>query len=234
MKSLALNAFPRSLKRRKGSKAVRAAGRIPANIYGRHGAPQNLEVNGKEFDTLIHTAHAETILVDLNVQGDAKPQRLALVQDVQHHPLSGKILHVDFHEVKADEKVIVHVPVEAVGTAAGVKTGGGVLEHVLFKLRVRALPHDLPVRIDVDVSNLEIGKSIHIGEIPVPDKCEILGDKGLPVFSVASPKEEVEATPAAGAEAAKQPEMLKEKKDDAAPAGDKAKADEKKPAEKKK
>lgn len=235
MKSLALNAFPRTLKRRKGSKAVRASGRIPANIYGRHGAPQNLEVDTKEFDTLVHTAHAETILVDLNVQGDAKPQRLALVQDVQHHPLSGKILHVDFHEVKADEKVVVQVPVEAVGTAAGVKTGGGVLEHVLFKLRVRALPHDLPVRIDVDVSSLEIGKSIHIGEIPVPDKCEILGDKGLPVFSVASPKEEAEATPAAaGEDAAKQPEMLKEKKEDAAPAGDKAKADEKKPAEKKK
>jgi len=235
MKSLALNAFPRTLKRRKGSKAVRASGRIPANIYGRHSAPQNLEVDVKEFDTLVHSAHAENILVDLTVQGDAKPQRLALVQDVQHHPLSGKILHVDFHEVKADETVVVHVPVEAVGTAVGVKNGGGVLEHVLFKLRVRALPHNLPVRIDVDVAGLDVGKSVHIGEIPVPANCEILGDKGLPVFTVASPKtEEAEATPAAGAEAAKQPEMLKEKKEEGTAAGDKAKADEKKPADKKK
>ena len=235
MKSLALNAFSRTLKRRKGSKAVRASGRIPANIYGRHGAPQNLEVDVKEFDTLVHSAHAENILVDLTVQGDAKPQRLALVQDVQHHPLTGKVLHVDFHEVKADEKVVVQVPVESTGTPAGVKNGGGVLEHVMFKLRVRALPYNLPVRIEVDVTNLEVGKSIHIGEVPVPADCEILGEKSLPVFTVASPKtEEAEATPAAGADAAKQPEMLKEKKEDGAAAGDKAKADDKKAGDKKK
>ena len=235
MKSLALNAFPRTLKRRKGSKAVRASGRIPANIYGRHSAPQNLEVDVKEFDNLVHSAHAENILVDLTVQSDAKTQRLALVQDVQHHALSGKILHVDFREVRADEKVVIQVPVESTGIPTGVKNGGGVLEHVLFKLRVRALPSHLPVRIDVDVTGLEVGKSIHIGEVPVPENCEILGEKALPVFTVAAPKaEEAEATPAAGAEAGKQPEMIKQKKEDSAAGGDKAKADEKKPAEKKK
>ncbi len=237
MKSLALNAFARSLKRRKGSKAVRASGRIPANIYGRHNPPQNLEVEVKEFDTLVHSAHAENILVDLNISGDANAKRLALVQDVQHHPLSGKVLHVDFHEVKADEKVTIHVPVETVGVPVGVKSGGGVLEHVLHKLRVRALPQDLPVRIDVDVSALEVGKSIHIGEIPVPSGCEILGDKGVPVLSVAQPKTEAAATEAAAAEgdAAKQPEMLKEKKEEgAAVAGDKAKSEDKKAADKKK
>lgn len=238
MKSLALNAFSRTQKRRKGSKAVRASGRIPANIYGRHNPPQNLEVDGKEFDNLVHSAHSEIILVDLTVAGDAKPQRLALVQAVQHHPLSGKVLHVDFHEVHHDERVTIQVPLEPVGEAVGVKSGGGVLEHVLFKLRVRGLPKDLPVRIDVDVSALEIGKSIHIGEVTVPAGVEVLGDKKAPVFTVAAPKsEEAEAaaTPAEGD--AKQPEMIKEKKEDgaaAAPAGDKAKADDKKAAEKKK
>jgi len=234
MKSLALNAFPRTLKRRKGSKAVRASGRIPANIYGRHNPPQNLEIVVKEFDTLVHSAHAENILVDLNVTGDANSKRLALVQDVQHHPLSGKVLHVDFHEVKADEMVTIQVPVETVGVPVGVKSGGGVLEHVLHKLRVRALPQDLPVRIDVDVTELEVGKSIHLGEIPVPSGCEILGDKGVPVISVAQPKTEEAATEAAATEgdAAKQPEMLKEKKEEGA--GDKAKSDDKKAADKKK
>jgi len=238
MKSHALNAFQRSQTRRKGSKAVRASGRIPANIYGRHNPPQNLEVDSKEFDTLVHSAHSEIILVDLGITGDKAPKRLALVQDVQHHPLSGKVLHVDFHEVHADEKVTISVPTEAIGEAAGVKSSGGVLEHVLFKLRVRALPKDLPERIDVDVTLLEIGKSIHVGEVKVPAGVEVLGDKNAPVFTVASPKtEEAEAAPAAEGDAAKQPEMIKEKKEDGAAAAgdkDKAKADEKKPAEKKK
>src|SRR5262245_54551442 len=143
MKTLALKAFPRTLKRRKGSRAVRAQGRIPANIYGKSITPQNLELDAKEVDLLVHQAHSEVLLVDLEVNGDSNSKRLALVQDVQHHPLSGEVLHVDFHEVKPEERVVVHVPVEPLGVAEGVKTDGGVLEHVLFKLRVRALPKDL-------------------------------------------------------------------------------------------
>ena len=93
--------------------------------------------------------------MDLAVKDDARPKRLALVQEVQHHPLSGKVLHVDFHEVAENEKVTIMVPVETVGEAEGVKTGGGVLEHVLFKIKVRGLPKDLPEQITVDVSHLE-------------------------------------------------------------------------------
>lgn len=236
MKSLPLSAFSRSQTRRKGSKLVRAAGRIPANIYGKHNPPQNLEIDETEFSELVHKAHSEIILVDLEIKESGAAKRLALVQDVQHHPLSGKYLHVDLHEVRPDERVTVLVPVEAVGEADGVKNGGGVLEHVLFRLRVRALPADLPEQINVDVSALKVGASLHLGEVTPPAGVEILGDKGLPVFAVAAPvAEAAEATPAAGAEgAAKQPEMIKEKKEEgAAPAaagGDK----DKKPAEKKK
>jgi len=107
MKSLALSASPRTQTRRKGARKIRSGGRIPAIIYGRHNPPQNLEIDSKQFDELVHKAHTEIILVDLTVEGDAKPARLALVQDVQHHPLSGHILHVDLHEVKADEKVSI-------------------------------------------------------------------------------------------------------------------------------
>jgi large subunit ribosomal protein L25 len=239
MKSLKLNAFTRSQTRRKGVRALRTAGRIPANIYGKVAAAQNLEVDAKEFGNLVHAAHTEVILVDLSVQGDARAQRLALVQDVQHHPLSGEVLHVDFHEVKPDERVTIRVPVEATGIPSGVKNGGGTLEHVLLRLKVRALPKDLPDQIVVDVSALEVGKSIHIGEIAAPEGVEILGGKTISVFAVAAPVTEVAAaeTPAAG-DAAKQPEMIKEKKEDgAAPAGDaKAapKADDKKAGDKKK
>lgn len=239
MKSVAMNAQPRSAARRSAVKALRSTGVIPAVIYGRLAPPQNLELNSREFgDAIAHHA-SENILVDLAVKGDQRPQRLALVQEIQHHPVSGHILHVDFHEVAPTEKVTINVPVESTGEAVGVKTGGGVLEHVMFRLKVRALPKDLPEVITVDVSALEIGKAIHLGDIVAPAGCEILGHKELTVLAVAAPVTEVQeaAATAAAADAPAQPEMIKEKKEEgtAAPAkeGDK-KAEEKKPAEKKK
>jgi large subunit ribosomal protein L25 len=220
MKSLTLKAEPRTATRRKGSKALRAAGSIPANIYGKSISPQNLQVDAEAFSDLIHSAHSEIVLVDLEVAGDAKA-RLALVQDVQHHPLSGEVLHVDFHEVKPDEMITIRIPVEATGEAEGVKTGGGTLEHVLQKVRVTALPKDLPEQIVVDVSALAVGQAIQIGQIQAPAGVTILGDKHLRVFAVAAPVTEAEAAPAAAAEGAeaKQPEMIKEKKEEAPAAG---------------
>jgi len=226
MKSLPLNAFPRTQGRRAGAKKLRESGRIPAVIYGRQTKPQSLELVARELDDLIHHSVSENILVDLAVD---KAKHLALVQEVQHHPLSGKVLHVDFHEVSATEKVTVMVPVETTGEAVGVKTGGGVLEHVLFKLKVRALPKDLPEQILVDVSALEVGKSIHIGEIKVVEGVEILGNKNTPVISVALPKTEAEEAAAteAGAAAAGDVEMIKEKKEEGAEGAAPAKGDSK-------
>ena len=222
MKSVSLKVFPRTLAKRAGVKKLRTSGRVPAVIYGRRTSPQNLEIGVNEIEDLIHHSVSETILVDLAVEGGSQGQRLALVQEVQHHPLSGRVLHVDFHEVAENEKVTVTVPVETVGEAAGVKTGGGVLEHVLFKIKVRALPRDLPEVINVDVSQLEIGQSIHLNEIPLPEGVEVIGDKNIPVISVAAPI--TEAQEAAALEAATtplaEPEVLKEKKEEgeAAPA----------------
>jgi len=202
-------------------KKLRASGRIPAVIYGRQAQPQNLELNAKEMEDLIHHSVSENVLVDLAVKDDARPKRLALVQEVQHHQLSGAVLHVDFHEVAENEKVTVMVPVETVGEAVGVKTGGGVLEHVLFKIKARALPKDLPEFITVDVSHLNIGQAVHLGEIKAPAGVEIIGDKQISVISVAAPRtEEEEAAEAAEAAAATagEVEMIKEKKEEGAEA----------------
>jgi len=215
MKSVPLNAYPRSLTRRAGAKSLRASGRIPAVVYGRQRATENLEVVAKELEDLIHHSVSENLLVDLSVKDNARPNRLALVQEVQHHALSGQALHVDFHEVSADEKVTVLVPVEASGEAVGVKTGGGVLEHVMFKVKVRGLPKDLPEQITVDVSHLEIGQAIHIGDIKAPPGTEILGDKHISVIAIAAPRaEEVEAVAAETPLAAGDVEMIKEKKEE--------------------
>ncbi len=217
MKSVSLNAFPRVLGRRAGARKLRSSGRIPAVIYGRQNKPQNLEVIAREMEELIHHSVSENLLVDLAIKEDSRPQRLALVQEVQHHPLSGKVLHVDFHEVAENEKVTVMVPVETVGEAEGVKTGGGTLEHVLFRIRARGLPKDLPEQITVDVSHLNIGQAVHLGEIKAPPGVEIIGDKQIPVISVAAPRtEEEEAAEAAEAAAAVpgEVEMIKEKKEE--------------------
>jgi large subunit ribosomal protein L25 len=230
MKSVPLNAFPRTLGRRAGVKKLRSAGRIPAIIYGRQAQPQNLEVIAKEMEDLIHHSISENLLVDLAVKEDGRPKRLALVQEVQHHPLSGKVLHVDFHEIAENEKVIVKIPVETTGEAEGVKTQGGVLEHVLFRVAARGLAKDLPEFLTVDVSHLKIGEAIHIGDIKPPPGVEILGDKQIPVIAVAAPRtEEEEAAEAAEAAAAVpgEVEMIKEKKEDGTEGAPAAKGGEK-------
>ncbi len=237
MKSVPLNAFPRALARRAGAKKLRETGRIPAVIYGRQAQPQNLEVSAEEMEELIHHSVSENLLVDLAVKDDARPQRLALVQEVQHHPLNGKVLHVDFHEIAENEKVTVMIPVDTVGEAAGVKTDGGVLEHVLFRVKARGLAKDLPEQLIVDVTHLKIGEAIHLGEIKVPAGVELVGDKQIPVIAVAAPRtEEEEAAEAAEAAAAApgEVEMIKEKKEEgeegAAPAKGAEKGAEKAPA----
>jgi large subunit ribosomal protein L25 len=234
MKSVLLNAFPRALGRRGGAKKLRASGRVPAIIYGRQAKPQNLEVKAKEIEDLIHHSLSENLLVDLAVNEDARPKRLALVQEVQHHPLSGKVLHVDFHEIAADEKVTVMVPVETVGEAEGVKTEGGVLEHVLFKIKARGLAKDLPESITVDVSHLKIGMAVHLGEIKAAAGVEFIGDKQVPVIAVAAPRTEeeeaAEAAEAAAAAGAGEVEMIKEKKEGEEEGAPPAKGAEKAPA----
>ena len=227
MKSVALKAYPRAQVQRAEVTKLRRAGRVPATIYGRLAKPQNLEVNSKEFADLLHHAASENLLVDLSVENDARSKRLALVQEIQHHPLDGKVLHVDFHEVAENEKVTVQVPVETSGEAAGVKVGGGVLEHVLFKLKVRCLPKDLPEQIVIDVTPLEIGKSIHLGDIKAPEGVEILGDKHITVVAVSAPRAEEVVAADAAAPAAGDVEMTKEKKEEGAETG---KAGEKAPA----
>jgi len=215
MKSVALTVYARTQVRRGGAKKLRENGRVPAVIYGRHAAPQNLEVGRKTIEDLLHHSMSENLLLDLRVEGDARSARLALLREVQHHPLSGKILHVDFHEVVETEKVTIHVPVETTGEAVGVKAGG-VLEHVLFRLKVRGLPKDLPEVITLDVSQLEIGKAIHIGEIAAPPGVEILGDKHISVVAVAAPltEEQEAAAEAAAAATPGEVEMIKEKKEE--------------------
>jgi large subunit ribosomal protein L25 len=199
-------------------KRMRDQGAVPGIIYGSHMKPINITVGVKELEKALHSATSENVLVDLSLEEDGKTKnRLTLIQEVQHHPYKDTILHIDFHEVLATEKLRTSVPVRPVGEPAGVKTGGGVFEFVMRELHVECLPQDLPDLIEVNVEKMEIGSSIHVGEITPPDGVVLLDDKGQTVFLVAAPitEEELAAmTEAAAATPSTEPEVLTAKKEE--------------------
>jgi large subunit ribosomal protein L25 len=216
---------------------LKRQGFVPAVVYGGKDQPLPLQVNAREIGTLLSRATSEHILVDLQIaDGGQTSNRLALIQQVQHDPIRGSVLHVDFHAVRADEKIHAQIPVEPFGEPAGVKNSGGILEIALHLLSIECFPRDLPELIRIDVSALEIGQAVHVKNIALPAGVLARHDPELTVARVAAPAVEVEPTPAADALAAAGPEVIKEKKEEAAPApaaGDKKAAPEKKAPEKK-
>ena len=236
-KAIQLKAQPRSVSGTVEAKKARNAGLVPAVIYGRHlGKPQNLQLDARELKAALGKTTGEHVLVDLEITGGDKT--LALIQDVQHHALKRHIMHVDFHALRADEKMHTTVPVVVFGEASGVKNLGGVLEQLLRSIEVECLPKDLPESIVIDVSPLEIGDAIHIKDLALPAGVTALGNPETSVLHVAAPAvEEVAAAVVEGA-VATEPEVIKEKKPEAgeaAPAaGDKgAKTDKAAKPEKK-
>ena len=211
MQQVALKANYRKTTRRGEVKKLRATGVVPGVVYGAHTKPVSVEVTGKDLEKVLHSSTSENVLVELDLAGAAADKRLAMVQDVQHDHLTGKVLHVDFHELKSDEKFTANVPVHPVGEPLGVKNSGGVLEYAMRYLQVRCLPKDLPEQITVDVSHLEIGQAIHVGEMTLPAGIEAIYRKDLPVFIVVAPQVEEEA-PAPGEGTAAEPEVITAKK----------------------
>ena len=204
---------------------LKREGLIPAVIYGGKEKPLPLQVGSRDLSTLLSRARGENILVELEIeQGGARNNRMALIQEVQHEPLSGKIVHVDFHAVNMNEMLHTSVPVEPRGEPMGVKSFGGILEKSLRSLEIECLPKDLPEVLSIDVSGLNIGSSIHVKHIMLPEGVTALDDAELTVFLVAAPAVAEVVAPAAAAAVA-QPEVIKEKKDEA---GGEKKAPEKK------
>jgi len=199
---------------RSAVKKIKAQGLVPAVIYGAKDQPVALQVGAREISTLLNHAVGENILVELEISDNGNKQnRLALIQEVQHEPISRSILHVDFHAVSQNETLTASIPVEPVGEANGVKNFGGLLEQSLRSLEVECLPKDLPEIITVDVTSLNVGDSFHVKDIALPAGVKALDDADLTVFLVAAST--VGAEPAAGEEAPTAPEVIKEKKPEA-------------------
>jgi large subunit ribosomal protein L25 len=229
-KQVKLKAEPRTNVGRSAARQLRARGLIPAVIYGGNDKPQPLQVTARDINILMSHASGENVLVELEITGDGST-RTALVQEVQHSPVGGEIRHLDFHAISMDQMIQAEVPLEPTGTAVGVKTFGGLLEQSLRALAIECLPADLPDRITVDVSQLNIGDSIHVRDIQLPPGVTPKVQPDLTAFSVVAPI--VEEAPVAEAEAvAAGPEVITEKKEEGEAAAPASAAKEKGPKEK--
>jgi large subunit ribosomal protein L25 len=209
-----LKAEKRTVVGRNAIKKIKAQGLVPGVIYGSQAEPMPLQVEARALTNVLAHALSEHVLVELEIaDGSQSTNRLALIQEVQHHPLRRALLHVDFHAVSATEKITSEVPIEAVGDALGVRTFGGLLEHSLRTLEVECFPQDLPEIVRIDVTNLNIGESLHVRDIPLPSGVESLTDADLTVVSVVASRVGEEVTEAAETPAA--PEVITEKKGEA-------------------
>jgi len=204
-KQVKLAAQTRSEVGRAAVKKIKTQGFVPAVVYSHQGTPVNLKVSEREISTLLAHAAGEHFLVDLDIAGGSQ---LAIIQEVQHHPVTQAILHVDFHGVNANEEIESSIPVEPAGESVGVKSYGGILEQLLRSITIKSLPKDLPELLSVDVSGLNIGESIHIKDLKLPAGVTAVDDGEITVFLVAEPN----VATGASAEAAAAPEVLKEKK----------------------
>lgn len=144
------------------ARKLRASGRIPANIYGRGIDSIAVMADAHEFEALTSKISVDNTLVELEMDGDT---RQVLIREIQRHPYKPIVLHVDFFAIKADETIKVSVPVRVTGTAAGVKNSGGVLQQALHEVEIECLPGEIPEAFEIDVSELEIGDSLHVAEL---------------------------------------------------------------------
>jgi large subunit ribosomal protein L25 len=224
-KQVKLKAEPRTETGRSAVRRLKARGIIPAVVYGGKEKSQPLQVSARDINAMLSHASGENILVELEISGH-KGTKAALLQEVQHSPVGGDVLHVDFHAISMDEKIEANVPLEPLGIPTGVKNFGGLLDQNIRSLLVECLPRDLPDKITVDVAALNIGDAIHVRDIKLPSGVVAKVPPDLTAFSVMAPvAEEEPVTPEAEAAAAAGPEVITAKKEEgeaastAAPAG---------------
>ena len=214
MATAQLSATSRSSSGKGAARKTRSSGQVPGVIYGSAREPQHLALNTRDLEKLLERISYENTVVELAVEGRTAR---TLIREIQRHPFRKQILHIDFQELVAGELVEVNVPLVLVGTPEGVRTGGGIMDQVLRDLEIECDPSAMPNHIDVDVSNLAIGHSIHVRDLQLPEGIRVITDEDATICVVAIPRAVVE-TPAAGveavAEAPAEPELIKKGKDD--------------------
>jgi len=208
--TVSLRAQSRTTKGKGAARSLRRAGVVPAVIYGHGREPESVQVEAPALGRLLLGISAQSTIVDVTVD-DREPVK-ALIREIQRHPLRAEnILHLDLYEVRADQPVTVEVAVHLTGTSEGVRNHGGVLDQILYSLTLRVLPSEIPSSIDVDVTALDIGQSLHVSDISVANGT-IENDGGQTICVVQAPRAE-EAVPGAPVEeTSSEPELIRKAK----------------------
>ena len=196
METLEIRAAAREKKRKRDAKRLLRNGRIPGILYGPKTSSMPLELDKREFSTRVAGSEGSH-LVRLKSESTALADKVALVKDMQYHPISGDVIHADLYEVDLTAKITVNVPLHFVGKAAGV-VRGGILQPIVREIEVECLPLDIPAYFDVDVSALDIGDSVHVEELTMPADVTAVFESNFPLVAVVPPT--VEEAPAAAAE----------------------------------
>jgi large subunit ribosomal protein L25 len=213
----AVVATPRKGKFNKNAaRRVRVEGKIPAVVYGAGAESVAVAVDPKVITRILHSDSGHNTIFDLSVEGSAVVK--AMIVDWQHEPIKGKLLHIDLKRIAMDKAMRVSVPIQLVGTPIGVKSQGGIMEHVLREVEIECLPGDIPGHLDVDVSNLELHGVIHVSDLPHGGSIKFLADENATVAHVTIIREEVAPVEDLAAAAPAEPEVAKKGKTDAAPA----------------
>lgn len=182
MEKVLLEARKRSNEKKSSNKSLRREGKVPGVIYSKNVQPISIEVNEGSINPLVFTS--KTNLISLNIEGENKLD--CIIKDIQFDPVTDKIVHFDLQEFNVAEKIQIEVPVHLVGSAIGVKEGG-IVQQNLHKLDIECLPGDIPDSIEVNISNLKLGDSIHISDLKLTD-VEFLNPDESIIVAVAHPK----------------------------------------------
>lgn len=188
------------------ARALRREGKVPGVIYGHNREPEAVVIDAVALGRTLQGASSSSVL-DVTIDGAAPVK--ALVREIQRDPVRpARIIHLDLYEVQADETVIVDVPVHLTGTADGVRNFGGVLDQVLHSLEIEVLPGDIPERLELDVTHLGVGESLHVSDVSIPN-ATILNDADLAICSVVAPRVEETEAPVEEAETGAEPELIR-------------------------
>ena len=202
-----LDATLRSESGKGASRKIRMAGSIPGVIYGPGRQPQSLTVNARETERLLQHIAAGSTVIELNLNNSVAR---TLIREIQRHPFKRNILHIDFQELVAGETVEVRCPIVYVGVSDGVRNEGGILDQIMHELLIEVDPSSIPNHIDVDISGLKVGQSLHVSDLKLPAGIKVADEGTLTVCVVQQPKQA--PVTAADAAAAAEPEVLRQKK----------------------
>ena len=194
------------------ARKLRAAKQVPGVVYGHQRKPQSLALDARDLQKMLDRVSADTTVFELRIDGSTSR---TLIRDIQRHPFRREILHIDFQELVAGELVTVDVPLVLVGTPAGVRLSGGMLDQVLRTISVEVDPGNIPNHIDVDVTNLAMGHSLHVRDLKLPEGLEVLTDEDTTICAVIAPRAVVEEKAEGEGEAAVgEPELIRKAKED--------------------